>query len=51
MVHDDPNAAHVEPGKTASLIWKFTRVGEVPFACLIPGHMQGGMVGKVIVNP
>jgi uncharacterized cupredoxin-like copper-binding protein len=51
MEHDDPNAAHVDPGKTGTLIWKFTKRGEVPFACLIPGHMQGGMVGKVIVNP
>jgi uncharacterized cupredoxin-like copper-binding protein len=51
MVHDDPNAAQVEPGQAATLIWKFTQAGEVPFACLIPGHMQGGMVGKVIVNP
>jgi uncharacterized cupredoxin-like copper-binding protein len=51
MEHDDPNAAHVDPGKTATLFWKFTKRGEVPFACLIPGHMQGGMVGKVIVNP
>ena len=51
MEHDDPNAVHLDPGKTGDLIWKFTRAGEVPFACLIPGHMQGGMVGKVIVNP
>lgn len=51
MEHDDPNAVDVEPGKAGTLIWKFTRTGEVPFACLIPGHMQGGMVGKVIVNP
>lgn len=51
MEHDDPNAVHLDPGKTGDLIWKFTRTGEVPFACLIPGHMQGGMVGKVIVNP
>jgi uncharacterized cupredoxin-like copper-binding protein len=51
MEHDDPNAVHLEAGKTGELIWKFTRIGEVPFACLIPGHMQGGMVGKVIVNP
>jgi len=51
MEHDDPNAVHVEPGKTATLVWRFTKPGDVPFACLIPGHMQGGMVGKVIVNP
>ena len=51
MEHDDPNAVHLDPGKTGDLIWKFTKAGEVPFACLIPGHMQGGMVGKVIVNP
>lgn len=51
MEHDDPNAAHVDPGKTGTLTWRFTTAGDVPFACLIPGHMQGGMVGRVIVKP
>jgi len=50
MEHDDPNAVSVQPGKTGELVWKFTKPGEVHFGCLVPGHYEGGMVGKVIVN-
>ncbi|MGE4218462.1 MAG: plastocyanin/azurin family copper-binding protein [Alphaproteobacteria bacterium] len=46
MRHDDPNTALVEPGKTAELVWTFTRDTELEFACNIPGHYEAGMVGK-----
>lgn len=49
MVHDDPNQISVEPGKTGQMIWQFTEGGAVDFACLVPGHMEAGMVGKVRV--
>lgn len=49
MQHDDPWMVHVPPGKTGELVWKFNRAGEFDFACLIPGHYQAGMVGKVRV--
>ena len=42
--------AHVEAGKTAKTIWNFNRAGEFDFACLIPGHYEAGMVGKVVVR-
>jgi uncharacterized cupredoxin-like copper-binding protein len=41
--------AHVPPGKSAQLVWNFNRPGEFEFACLIAGHYQAGMVGKLIV--
>ena len=44
------DAAHVEPGKTAETIWTFNRAGEFDFACLIPGHYEAGMVGKIVVR-
>ncbi|WP_349362374.1 cupredoxin domain-containing protein [Roseomonas sp. E05] len=47
MAHDDPNAVLVEPGKTAELVFKFTKPAELEFACNIPGHYQSGMVGEV----
>jgi uncharacterized cupredoxin-like copper-binding protein len=50
MEHDDPNAVSVEPGKTGTLIWQFTKAGTFDFACLVPGHFEAGMVGKVIVS-
>lgn len=49
MEHDEPYMAHVGPGKTGEMVWTFNRAGEFGFACLIPGHYEAGMVGKVKV--
>lgn len=49
MEHDEPYMAHVASGKTGQLIWHFNRAGDFDFACLIPGHYQAGMVGKIKV--
>lgn len=49
MEHDEPYMAHVAPGKTGEITWTFNRAGEFDFACLIAGHYQAGMVGKVKV--
>jgi len=51
MEHEEPHMAHVPPGKQREIGWQFTRAGEFFFACLIPGHFDAGMVGKVIVTP
>lgn len=50
MEHEEPYMAHVEPGKSATIMWKFTKEGEFAFGCLIPGHYDAGMKGKVIVE-
>jgi uncharacterized cupredoxin-like copper-binding protein len=50
MEHDDPNAKRLQPSRNGELVWKFTRRGEFEFACLIPGHYEKGMFGKVIVK-
>ena len=50
MEHDEPYMAHVAPGKTGEVIWTFNRPGDFDFGCLIPGHYQAGMVGKVKVS-
>lgn len=50
MEHDDPNGKRLDPGKTAEILWKFTKVGTFEFACLIPGHRQAGMHGSVAVK-
>jgi len=49
MEHDEPYMAHVGAGKKAEIVWTFNRAGTFDFACLIPGHYQAGMVGKVRV--
>ena len=50
MEHDDPNAKSVDPGKTAEMVWRFTKTGTFEFACLIPGHREAGMHGSVTVK-
>ncbi len=49
MEHEEPYMAHVPQGKTAQMIWNFNRAGDFDFACLIAGHYQAGMVGKIKV--
>ena len=49
MEHDEPYMAHVAPGKLERVVWHFTKPGEFYFGCLIPGHFEAGMVGKVNV--
>ena len=49
MEHDEPNMAHVKPGGKEEIVWQFTKPGEFYFACLVPGHFEAGMIGKVIV--
>jgi uncharacterized cupredoxin-like copper-binding protein len=50
MEHDEPWMAHVEPGKSGEIVWTFNRAGEFEFACLIAGHYQAGMVGRIVVR-
>jgi uncharacterized cupredoxin-like copper-binding protein len=50
MEHDEPYMSHVSPGKRQDLVWHFTQAGEFYFACLIPGHSEAGMVGKITVT-
>lgn len=51
MEHDESYMAHVAPGRRGEIVWTFNRAGEFDFACLIAGHYQAGMVGKVRVAP
>jgi uncharacterized cupredoxin-like copper-binding protein len=50
MEHDEPYMAHVPAGGQAQIVWTFNRAGEFDFACLIAGHYQAGMVGKIFVK-
>ncbi|HEY5634899.1 MAG TPA: cupredoxin family protein [Burkholderiaceae bacterium] len=51
MEHEEPHMAHVKPGKTGEIHWQFTNPGEYLFGCLIPGHFEAGMIGKLVVTP
>ena len=50
MKHADANSMSVGPKSQGNLIWRFTKSGEFPFACLIPGHSEAGMKGIISVK-
>ena len=50
MEHDEPYMAHVAPGKVERIVWQFTKPGEFHYGCLVPGHFEAGMVGKIVVR-
>lgn len=47
MQHSDPSMLRLNPGQRGGIVWKFDKPGTVDFACLVPGHMEAGMTGKI----
>lgn len=50
MEHDDPSMVHVAPGAAGEIVWQFTQPGDFQFACLLPGHFEAGMRGRIVVR-
>ena len=50
MRHEEPNGTRLDAKGKSEILWRFTKRGEFEFACLIPGHYQAGMSGKVVVK-
>ena len=50
MHHESPYMVHVKPGSKETLVWQFTRPGEFYYGCLVPGHFEAGMIGKIVVT-
>jgi len=50
MQHAEPNMITLKPSQRGGIVWQFDKTGTVDFACLVPGHMEAGMVGKVMVE-
>ena len=52
MDHDEEedNVVEVEPGKRGELVWNFTQAGKFSFGCLVPGHFEAGMIGRLTVQ-
>jgi uncharacterized cupredoxin-like copper-binding protein len=50
MEHDEPHMAHVKPGTSGEIIWTFNQPGTFDYACLIAGHFEAGMIGKITVS-
>ncbi len=51
MEHDEPYMAHVDAGQRGDIVWQFNRAGSFEFACLIAGHFEAGMKGRIHVTP
>lgn len=49
MEHEEPNMLLLDPAANGELIWKFSKTGNIDFACLQPGHYDAGMKGVVAV--
>ncbi|PQO22902.1 copper-binding protein [Rhodobacteraceae bacterium WD3A24] len=51
MMHDDPNSVLLEPGESGEIVWTFDGDADNPgFACNVPGHLQAGMEGRVVIR-
>lgn len=50
MEHDDPNARRLKPGSSDEIVWSFSKSGEFDMSCLIPGHLEAGMTGTIVVK-
>ncbi len=50
MEHDDPNAKNLEPKAKNEILWRFSKAGTFEYSCLIPGHREAGMTGKITVK-
>ena len=50
MAHDDPNSVLLEPGKASEVIWRFSKMIALEFACNVPGHYDSGMMGPIHIK-
>ena len=50
MEHADDNSLRLIGGAKGQIIWTFAKDGKYTFACLIPGHHEAGMHGKIYVS-
>jgi uncharacterized cupredoxin-like copper-binding protein len=49
MEHEEPYMAHVKPGTTERMTWRFTKPGTFLYGCLVAGHFEQGMKGSIVV--
>ena len=47
----EPDRIEVRDGGWSDIVWKFNRVGEFACACLVTGHFEAGMAGRIVVRP
>lgn len=47
--HNEPGKLTLAPGQQGEVVWRFDQTGTVHFACLVPGHYEAGMKGRIQV--
>jgi uncharacterized cupredoxin-like copper-binding protein len=50
MEHQDAHSLSVGMLSRGEIVWRFTRAGRFIYACLIPGHLERGMRGAIVVK-
>ena len=50
MEHADENSISLQPSKSGDVFWRFTKAGTYYLGCLIPGHLESGMIATVVVK-
>lgn len=50
MEHGAANVVRLKPGERKEIVWHFSKSGDFEYACLVPGHLEAGMLGKVVVE-
>jgi uncharacterized cupredoxin-like copper-binding protein len=47
----DSGSVPIEMNQTGSVVFKVTKSGDFDYICQVPGHVQTGMWGSVVINP
>lgn len=50
MQHNETNMITLAPNGHGDIVWQFDQPGTIDFACLVPGHLEAGMSGKIKVK-
>lgn len=50
MQHAESNMVSLATGEKGYVVWEFNKPGTFDFACLVPGHLEAGMTGKIEVR-
>lgn len=50
MQHADAGMITLKPGQRGAVVWTFDQPGTYVFACTVPGHLESGMRGQLVVQ-
>lgn len=50
MQHAESNMVTLASGENGEVVWLFDKSGNFDFSCLVPGHLEAGMTGRIEVR-